>query len=236
MWKHTTQGLTLLDTFAVPLFPCPDAAHAETVGAAHAVLMAARHFPQHRSSRILIKGDNRPIIDFMNSVGKLRRLDLQKLLTEVQHALAFSLPPIIWSYTPREFNKCADFLAGIARDYVKQSLTSDQLGYVLVRSRKARTRREPWLGPLWSHRRQPMARSLWICLRRPAPRLQLRLPGLLFSIPVALLSFSICFSTSPFPFSPLLASYSTFTLSSILRIYFSGISGFSDLSISSTST
>ena len=131
LWKHTTQGLTLLDTFAVPLFPCPDAAYAETVGAAHAVLMAARHFPQHRPSRILIKGDNRPIIDFMNSVGKLRRLDLQKLLTEAQHALAFSLPPIIWSYTPREFNKCADFLAGIARDYAKQSLTPDLSPYSL---------------------------------------------------------------------------------------------------------
>ena len=131
LWKHTTQGLTLLDTFAVPLFPCPDAAYAETVGAAHAVLMAARHFPLHRPSRILIKGDNRPIIDFMNSVGKLRRPDLQKLLTEAQHALAFSLPPLIWSYTPREFNKCADFLAGIARDYAKQSLTPDLLPYSL---------------------------------------------------------------------------------------------------------
>ena len=131
LWKNTTQGLTLLDTFAVPLFPCPDAAYAETVGAAHAVLMAARHFPLHRPSRILIKGDNRPIIDFMNSVGKLRRPDLQKLLTEAQHALAFSLPPLIWSYTPREFNKCADFLAGIARDYAKQSLTPDLLPYSL---------------------------------------------------------------------------------------------------------
>ena len=100
LWKHTTQGLTLLDTFAVPLFPCPDAAYAETVGAAHAVLMAARHFPQHRPSRILIKGDNRPIIDFMNSVGKLRRLDLQKLLTEAQHAL-LSLSPLSYGVTLR---------------------------------------------------------------------------------------------------------------------------------------
>ena len=94
LWKHTTQGLTLLDTFAVPLFPCPDAAYAETVGAAHAVLMAARHFPHHRPSRILIKGDNRPIIDFMNSVGKLRRTDLQKLLTLKRSThLPFPFPP-----------------------------------------------------------------------------------------------------------------------------------------------
>ena len=131
LWKHTTQGLTLLDTIAVPLFPCPDAAYAETVGAAHAVLMAARHFPHHSPSRIIIKGDNRPIIDFMNSVGKLRRTDLQKFLTEAQHALAFSLPPILWSYTPREFNKCADFLAGIARDFAKQSFTPELLPYSL---------------------------------------------------------------------------------------------------------
>jgi len=27
-----------------------------------------------------------------------------------------------WSYTPREFNKCADYLAGAARDLAKQSL------------------------------------------------------------------------------------------------------------------
>ena len=79
----------------------------------------------------LIKGDNRPIIDFMNSVGKLRRTDLQKLLTEAQHARAFSLPPILWSYTPREFNKCADFLAGITRDYARQSLTPELLPYSL---------------------------------------------------------------------------------------------------------
>ena len=131
LWKHTAQGLELLDTLAVLLFPCPDAAYAETVGAAHAVLMAARHFPLHRPSRIIIKGDNRPIIDFMNSVGKLRRTDLQRLLTDAQHALAFSLPPIMWKYTPREFNKCADFLAGIARDYSKQSLTPDLLPHSL---------------------------------------------------------------------------------------------------------
>ena len=131
LWKHTTQGLTLLDTFAVPLFPCPDAAYAETVGAAHAVLMAARHFPHHRPSRILIERDNRPIIDFMNSVGKLRRTDLQQLLTDAQHALAFSLPPILWSYTPREFNKCADFLAGIARDYAKQPYSLSPFSFPL---------------------------------------------------------------------------------------------------------
>ena len=34
-------------------------------------------------------------------------------------------------YTPREFNKCADFLAGIARDYAKQSLTPELLPYSL---------------------------------------------------------------------------------------------------------
>ena len=50
-------------------------------------------------------------------------VDLQQLLEEAQHVLAFSLPPVLWSYTPREFNRCADYLAGIARDHVKEHLT-----------------------------------------------------------------------------------------------------------------
>ena len=68
----------------------------------------------------MIKGDNRPVIDFLNNVGKLRRSDLQSLLETAQHLMAFSLPPLIWSYTPREFNRCADFLAGIARDHARE--------------------------------------------------------------------------------------------------------------------
>lgn len=102
--------------------PCPDAAYAEAVGAVKAVLMAARHFTTHRPARIIIKGDNRPVIDFMNHFGKFRRADLQQLLEDAQHALAFSLPVVYWSYTPREFNTCADYLAGLARDYAKASL------------------------------------------------------------------------------------------------------------------
>ena len=45
----------------------------------------------------------------------------------------------------------------------------DQQGYILVPSREARPRREPILGPLLSHPRQTMARSLWICPRRAGP-------------------------------------------------------------------
>ena len=41
-------------------------------------------------------------------------------LEEAQHVLAFALPPVLWSYTPREFNRCADYLAGVARDHVKE--------------------------------------------------------------------------------------------------------------------
>ena len=72
----------------------------------------------------MIKGDNRPVIDFLNNVGKLRRSDLQSLLETAQHLMAFSLPPLIWSYTPREFNRCADFLAGIARDHAREHFAS----------------------------------------------------------------------------------------------------------------
>ena len=59
----------------------------------------------------------------MTHKGKFRRSDLQQLLEEAQHVLAFALPPVLWSYTPREFNRCADYLAGVARDHVKEHFT-----------------------------------------------------------------------------------------------------------------
>ena len=120
IWKHTAGTLTLLDTLCIPIYPCPDAAYAEACGAAHAVVLAAKYFAEVRPRRIVIKGDNRPVIDFLNNVGKLRRSDLQSLLDTAQHLMAFSLPPLKWSYTPREFNRCADFLAGIARDHARE--------------------------------------------------------------------------------------------------------------------
>ena len=120
IWKHIAGNLTLLDTLCIPIYPCPDAAYAEACGAGHAVIIAAKYFAEVQPRRIVIKGDNRPVIDFLNNVGKLRRSDLQSLLETAQHLMAFSLPPLIWSYTPREFNRCADFLAGIARDHARE--------------------------------------------------------------------------------------------------------------------
>ena len=120
LWRHTHGALEPLDSLGIPIYPCADAAHAEACGAAHAVLLAAKHYPKHQPSQILIKGDNRTVIHFMTHKGKFRRSDLQQLLEEAQHVLAFALPPVLWSYTPREFNRCADYLAGVARDHVKE--------------------------------------------------------------------------------------------------------------------
>ena len=123
LWKHTRGALTFIDSLCIPLYPCPDAAHAEASGAAGAVHLAATHFPSHTPSRLLIKGDNRAVIDFMTNAGKFRRADLQQSLQSAHHLLAFRLPPCVWSYTPREFNKCADFLAGIAHDHTREYLS-----------------------------------------------------------------------------------------------------------------
>ena len=124
LWQHTRGSLVFIDSRCLPLYPCPDAAHAEAAGAAAAVLLAAKHYPTLRPTRILIKGDNRAVIDFMTHTGKYRRPDLQQALQEAHHLLAFRLPPCTWCYTPREFNKCADFLAGIARDHAREQLSS----------------------------------------------------------------------------------------------------------------
>ena len=121
LWLHNQGRLQLLSSNCIPLLPCIDAAYAEAAGAAHAVLLAGRRFPAHTPNKIIIKGDNRPVIDFMSNTGKYRRTDLQQLLEGAQHTLAFSLPRVIWSYTPREFNRCADYLAGVARDYARDS-------------------------------------------------------------------------------------------------------------------
>ena len=87
IWKHTAGTLTLLDTLCIPIYPCPDAAYAEACGAAHAVVLAAKYFAEVRPRRIVIKGDNRPVIDFLSNVGKLRRADLQSLLDTAQHLM-----------------------------------------------------------------------------------------------------------------------------------------------------
>ena len=121
LWLHTNGRLTHLSSNCIPIRPCTDAAHAEAAGAAHAVMLAAQYLSAHSPARVVIKGDNRPVIDFMSNVGKYRRADLQQLLQDGQHTLAFSLPRVHWAYTPREFNKCADFLAGIARDYARDT-------------------------------------------------------------------------------------------------------------------
>ena len=123
LWRHAHGSLEPIDSLSIPIYPCADAAHAEACGAAHAVLLAAKHYTRYQPSKILIKGDNRTVIDFMTHKGKFRRSDLQQLLEESQHVLAFALPPVLWSYTPREFNRCADYLAGVARDHVKEHFT-----------------------------------------------------------------------------------------------------------------
>ena len=72
----------------------------------------------------LFKFKLKEFIDFMTNTGKYRRPDLQQSLQEAHHLLAFRLPPCYWCYTPREFNKCADYLAGVARDHARECLAS----------------------------------------------------------------------------------------------------------------
>ena len=91
-----TRGhLTFVDSLCIPLASCPDAAHAEAAAAAGAVQLAAKHFPRLSPTRIVIKGDNKAVIDFMTNTGKYRRPDLQQALQEAHHLLAFAYPRVI---------------------------------------------------------------------------------------------------------------------------------------------
>ena len=106
---HINGRLTHLSSNCIPIRPCTDAAHAEAAGAAHAVMLAAQYLSAHSPARVEIKGDNRPVIDFMSNVGKYRRADLQQLLQDGQHTLAFSLPRVHWAYAPRELTNVPIF-------------------------------------------------------------------------------------------------------------------------------
>ena len=71
LWLHNQGRLQLLSSNCIPLLPCIDAAYAEAAGAAYAVLLAGRYLPTHTPNKIIIKGDNRPVIDFMSNIDRL---------------------------------------------------------------------------------------------------------------------------------------------------------------------
>ena len=126
----------------------------------------------------------------MSNTGKYRRTDLQQLLESAQHTLAFSLPRVIWSYTPREFNKCADYLAGMARDYTRDA----KLSTSPAPSRLLFPPPLPPFTPL-----PPPARLIL------SPRLSPSRRSFLSRLPIFLLSFNILNTNRPcrFPLSTL---------------------------------
>ena len=63
LWQHSRGHLTFIDSLCIPLSSCPDAAHAEAAAAAGAVQLASKHFPRLSPARIVIKGDNKAVID-----------------------------------------------------------------------------------------------------------------------------------------------------------------------------
>ena len=105
----------MLEQTAYPLLDCPDSYHAEGFASSYAVRALARHFPSSPDvQECVIIGDNSSILNYWRRTARVRR---PNLITELQRAqlLAATEPPrISWRYVPREANKEADFLAGIA--------------------------------------------------------------------------------------------------------------------------
>ncbi len=96
-WYIFRGALLFLDSLCLPLYPCPDAAHAE----ADPLLVSWS------------KAITRQLSTSWPTRANFGVPTSNKPWKEANHLLVFRLPPYIWSYTPREFNKCADFLAGI---------------------------------------------------------------------------------------------------------------------------
>ena len=115
----TQDSTTLVRWKSIPLLNCPDNVIAEAHACLHAVHLAIEF--HHECLRqgvsqdgVVIQGDILPLLNYLQGRGRIKRLEVVKILEECQLLLARA--PFIFRlvYLPRECNKLADHFAGIA--------------------------------------------------------------------------------------------------------------------------
>ena len=81
-------------------------------------------YPNHSDvQECLIIGDNSSTLSYWRRTARVRRPALVTVLHQAQLIAATELPRISWRYVPREANKEADFLAGIASAAARNKAT-----------------------------------------------------------------------------------------------------------------
>ena len=73
---------------------------------------------------IYVQGDIQPIIRVLAHHGRLRRLDILRILEPVRFGAAHRCRKVKWIFLPREVNIVADYLAGIATRFALERLQS----------------------------------------------------------------------------------------------------------------
>ena len=120
---------TLVRWKSVPLVPCADNVIAEARACFAAVQLAIeyhRHCLEQGMSQdgMVIQGDILPLLNYLQGKGRVKRLEVVRILEDCQSLLACA--PFIFRlvYLPRECNKLADYFAGQASARAK--LYADQ--------------------------------------------------------------------------------------------------------------
>ena len=115
----TQDSTTLVRWKSIPLLNCPDNAIAEAHACLNAVHLATEFYHECLKQGIaqdgvVIQGDILPLLNYLQGRGRIKRLEVVKILGECQQLLARA--PFIFRlvYLPRECNKLADHFAGIA--------------------------------------------------------------------------------------------------------------------------
>ena len=115
----TQDSTTLVRWKSIPLLNCPDNAIAEAHACLNAVHLATEFYHEClkqgvAQDGVVIQGDILPLLNYLQGRGRIKRLEVVKILEECQQLLARA--PFIFRlvYLPRECNKLADHFAGIA--------------------------------------------------------------------------------------------------------------------------
>ena len=131
---QVTQDSTALVRWkSIPLLNCPD-----NVAEAHACLQAVHLATEfcHDSLKkglaqdgVVVQGDILPLLNYLQGRGRIKRLEVVKILEECQQLLARA--PFIFRlvYLPRECNKLADHFAGIASAAARKASALQVVGH-----------------------------------------------------------------------------------------------------------
>ncbi len=128
LWCVHDGKATVLKQWSIPLPGVSSAPQSEAAGSAHAVKVLAdwmQEHPQERYDFFLIQGDNLAVINSWTGRGTLKQSAMHDLLADAHRIARYLLVNLEWEYIPRDINKHADYLAGIASQLVK--LTNSEM-------------------------------------------------------------------------------------------------------------